>query len=323
MKTLRSAAFLGLTFLMTTTTVAADEVRLANGDRITGSVVRLEGGTLTFKTAHGDLQVPWAEVISLKMDTPLLVRVADAEPRLLALDTTAAGTPALAAVVAIEAPVPPLVWRGGASAGLLQTGGNTDVNSLRMDGEAIARTAHDRYSASAVVNRTSDNGRDTAENWTTTFGYDRFLSKRIFVNANAIFTNDRFRDLDLRTAVGAGLGYQIRDTARARLSVDGGIGYVRENFATAPDDSYTALREAAKLDVFVAGKTVQAFHHHDGYFGVTGEDNLFFRMQNGVRLALVAGFVTTAEVDVDYDRSPAPGRVQTDRSFALTLGYRF
>jgi hypothetical protein len=46
-------------------------------------------------------------------------------------------------------------------------------------------------------------------------------------------------------------------------------------------------------------------------------------MQNGVRLAVVSGFVTTAQVDIDYDRSPAAGRVSTDRSFSLTFGYRF
>ena len=58
-------------------------------------------------------------------------------------------------------------------------------------------------------------------------------------------------------------------------------------------------------------------------FGVTGDDNLFVKMQNGVRLALVAGFVTTAQLDLDYDRSPAPDRRATDRTFALTFGYRF
>jgi hypothetical protein len=68
---------------------------------------------------------------------------------------------------------------------------------------------------------------------------------------------------------------------------------------------------------------VQLFHNHDGYFGVTGDDNLFFRTQNGARVGLAAGFVTTLQLDLDYDKSPAPGRKNTDRTFALTFGYRF
>ena len=44
---------------------------------------------------------------------------------------------------------------------------------------------------------------------------------------------------------------------------------------------------------------VLAFHQHDGYFGVTGDNKMFIRTQNGVRLGLAAGFVTTIEEDLD------------------------
>lgn len=321
MTTLRSASIFLIAFTCAIP-LWADELRLANGDRLTGTAVRLADGTLTFKTAHGELQVPWAQVAFLRTDGSLRVTTTGAEPRLIAIDTSAAG-PALAEITAIETPAPPLAWTGGASAGLLATGGNTDVSSLRADGEVVARTPLDRYTTTAVLNRAEDAEAQTASNWTASFAYDRFLTERLFAQGSTILTNDRFRDLDLRTAIGAGLGYQVRDTPTVSLAVNAGLGYVHENFDEAPDDSYAAAREGAKLDVFFAGTRVSAFHHHDGYFGVTGDDNLFFRMQNGVRLAIVAGFVTTAQVDIDYDRSPAPGRVSTDRSFSLTFGYRF
>ena len=300
----------------------ADELRLANGDRLTGTVVRLAEGILTFKTPNGELQVPWKDVTALTTDHPLLVRRTGAEPQLLALRV--AGTPAdLAGIVAIETPAPPVEWHGGASAGLLTTGGNTDVNSLRVDGEVTARTRHDRYLASALVNHAKNADVETARNWSTSFDYDRFLSKRLFVDGSLILANDRFRDLDLRTAVSGGVGYDAWNAPRGTLSVDGGFGYVRENFATSPDDDYAALKEAVKLDLLFLAKRLQVFHHHDGYFGVTGQDNLFFRAQNGVRVALVGGLVSTAEWDVNYDRRPSPGRVKTDRTFAFTFGYRF
>ena len=69
----------------------------------------------------------------------------------------------------------------------------------------------------------------------------------------------------------------------------------------APNDSYTALRESAALGVFLLPGRVQAFHQHDGYLCVTGDDNLFVKMQNGVRIGLAAGFVTTLRHDLDYD----------------------
>ena len=296
----------------------ADEVRLKNGDRFTGTVVNLDGGTLALKTDHGDLKIPWPDVTSLTVDDPIIVRSSDGQAT-----TQNGGAVAIDTTTALARPEPPLTWTGGANAGLLATGGNTDVNSTRLDAEAIARASANRYTLSALLNRAQDTGRETARNASLSGRYDRFISKRVFLNGNGIFTNDRFRDLDLRTALGAGLGYQVLDTGMAKLSVEGGLGWVDENFGTAPDDRYTAVRDAARFDLLLITDRVTLFHQHDGYFGVTGEDNLFVKMQNGVRLALVAGFVTTAQLDLDYDRSPAPGRRSTDRTFALTFGYRF
>jgi len=54
MKTLRPLLLLVL-FLCAVGSAAADEVRLANGDRLTGTVVSLADGTLTFKTPYGEL----------------------------------------------------------------------------------------------------------------------------------------------------------------------------------------------------------------------------------------------------------------------------
>jgi putative salt-induced outer membrane protein YdiY len=304
--------------LLTTTRVSADELRLANGDRYTGEVVSLDAGKLRFKTTHGNLEIPWSDVTSLTVDAPVLVRV---DPT--AAPTSMTGPIQTAGVIALSRPTPPLVVTGGANAGLLTTGGNTEIGSLRVDADVTARASANRYTFGGAVNRAKDRDLETARNWTFAARYDRFLTTRLFVGGDAILTNDRFRALDLRTAVGAGVGYQIADTPVVKLSADGGLGYVNENFESAPDDSYGAVREAVKLDVFVVGNRAVLFHRQDGYFGVTGEDNRFVRMQNGVRFGLVGGLVTTAQLDLDYDASPAPGRRSTDRTFALTFGYRF
>jgi putative salt-induced outer membrane protein YdiY len=312
----------------------ADEVQLRNGDRITGRVVQLAGGTLTFKTPLGDLKIPWAQVAALTVsqtlritlaskETRTITAIAAAEPGRVTLDP--GGPVAVTDIVAIRPIEPPVTIAGGANAGILGSSGNTHVNNLRVDADAAIRQRANRYTASAAVNRAEASDVETARNWTTSLNYDRFLTTRLFLNANSVFTNDPFRDLDLRTAVGVGVGYQVFDTARVKLTANGGVGWVNEDFIdpAIEDDEYTALRESVALDVFVVPGRVQLFHKHDGYFGVTGEDNLFVKAQTGVRLTVVANFVTTGEFDLDYDRSPSPGRETTDRTFALTFGYRF
>jgi putative salt-induced outer membrane protein YdiY len=316
-------------------TAAADELKLNNGDRITCTVHKLDAGKLTVKTEYGELLVNWADVAEIRMDQPLMISVANADTRLGRLSSTAAGqvmitsegqtpvTVPMADIIGVAPVAPAWILSGGANAGFFNTGGNTDVRNLRLDGELVARASASRYTAGASINRGSDRGRITARNATAAFRYDRFLTTRLFLNANSIFTNDRFRDLDLRTAIGAGVGYQAWDTPVLKLSVDGGLGYVRQNFSSTPDNNYAALQEAVKAQWFLAATRVEIFHQHSGYFGVTGDDNLFMRLQNGLRFALIGGLVTTAQLDIDYDRNPAPGRQSTDRAFALTFGYRF
>lgn len=304
--------------LLCATFAAADELRLTNGDRFTGTVVQLSGGTLTFETAHGVLSVAWAEVSRLTVDGSIVVTSSDGNET-----TLAGGVIDPATTAALSRPRPAIELTGGAGTGLVVTGGNSSVNSLRVDGDAVLRMRDNRYTFAAGVNRAEDRGVTTAQNWTASARYDRFLSPRVFVNANAIFTNDRFRDLDLRSAYGAGLGYQVVDRPLVKFNVDGGVGYVNEDFGMAEDDSYAAVRESGKLDFIVVADRVVLFHQHDSYVGVTGDDNLFVQSQNGIRFTVVAGLITTLRLDLDYDRTPAPGRENVDRTFALTLGYRF
>ena len=174
MKTLRTAGAILLTFALSAAVAAADEPRLKNDDRLTGTVVRLERGTLTFKTPHGDLQVAWPDVASIQRPTANCSSRRDRESRDRSSSIPQEPVPPLGDITAIETPAPPLQWDGAANAGLLTTGGNTDVTNPRLDGELIARTALDRYTTTAVVNRAEDAGRETARNWTAAFAYDRF-----------------------------------------------------------------------------------------------------------------------------------------------------
>jgi hypothetical protein len=142
-----------LVFLVTAP-AHADEVRLKNGDRITGVTTSLAGGTLTFKAAGGELKMPWADVTSLALDQPMLVTVGTAPPAaavLRAVDASGqatlvpGGPVALAAIVALTRPQPAWILTGGAGAGIVDTAGNTQVNNVRLSGDLVATGAADRY----------------------------------------------------------------------------------------------------------------------------------------------------------------------------------
>jgi hypothetical protein len=219
--------------------------------------------------------------------------------------------------------IQPLLLGGDASAGVQSSGGNTDVNSLRVDGEIIARTMANRYTLSAAVSRASNAGVLTDDKATGTLRYDRFFNPRFYANGNALLTHDGFRDLRLRTAIGLALGYQVFDNRRVRLGAELGYGYVSERFLHTPGDRYQAGRDSVHLDVFLIGRRLSFFHRHDGFFGLVGSRRLFVQTHNGLRMVLIGGLVATLEYDVDYDRAALPGRRLTDHAAGLTFGYRF
>jgi len=192
-----------------------------------------------------------------------------------------------------------------------------------LTADLLVHNSLHRYTIGAQANRAEEAGRDTARNWTLNAGYDRFLTPRVYVNSSGIFTNDEFRDIQLRTALSVGVGVQVLDTSKVTFALEGGVGWVNEDFIVAEDDSYTSARESGRIDVFFGGEKIVLFHRHDAHFGVTGTRNLFVKMQNGIRLGLIAGVTASAQTNLDYDRSPAPGRRNFDRNVSITLGYRF
>ena len=139
-----------LALLCVASAANADELRLKNGDRITGVVVSLASGTLTFKATGGDLKIAWPDVVSLAIEQPILVRVGAAPPvsaTFAPADATGritlvpGGPVALADIVALSRQQPAWVFTGGAGAGIVQSAGNTQVNNARLSGNVVATGA--------------------------------------------------------------------------------------------------------------------------------------------------------------------------------------
>jgi len=69
-----------LLFGMLAVASADDEVKLKNGDRLSGKVVGLAGGKLLMETAEtGPVKLDWAQVVSIKTDAPLKLKLATGE----------------------------------------------------------------------------------------------------------------------------------------------------------------------------------------------------------------------------------------------------
>lgn len=318
---------------------AADEVWLKNGDRITGKVVSMEEGTLVFNTTYaGDLSIQWGEVISLKTDEPIRVVLGD--------ETTAQGpvTPGDAGELKLKAeqlsepltvdlaniktinpkpPKPPLTTTLRLNLGASFASGNTDRQDIYADGEFMARTQHNRYTIGGRYLRSESDDVKTEDRAMGYMKYDHFFTKKWYAYANTSAEKDEFKDIDLRYTLGVGAGYQFIESARTNLSLEGGVSYVDENYIVAEDNSFTAGRWGLRFEHFLLPESLQYFLYHTGLQSIEDSEDLILFTQTGFRIPFYKNLNITAQVNWEYDKSPSPGKKESDYLYVLSLGYQW
>jgi putative salt-induced outer membrane protein YdiY len=314
--------------------VCADEVWLKNGDHLTGKVVSLDGGVLRFKTSYaGDLSIKWEEVVNLKTDEPIKVVLGDettaqgpvspGEGRKVTVKTEQVAQPItvdLANVKTIN-PRPPLRMNLRINFGLNISDGNTNTQNIYGDGEFVARTDENRYTIGALYRRSEEESVKTADRSFAYMKYDHFFTKKWYGYANATAEKDEFKDLDLRSSLGVGAGHQFIESERTGLSFEGGLSYVNENYIVAEDKSFPAGRWGLRFDHYLWPKSLQYFLYHTGLQSLKDSDDLILSTQTGFRIPFYKNLNVTAQFNWDYDKSPSPGKKESDYTYVLTLGY--
>lgn len=318
---------------------AVDTVHLKNGDRLSGQLVKKETDVLVLRTPYaGEIEIRFADIDSLHTTRPVevmlsdqtrmkaIIRPADDGQVILKAGDIIETAPLDLQKIAYINPSPEISGKGvkfsgRATVGLNVTSGNSDTQNLYVDAELVARTKKNRYTVGFQANRQEEDGNQTADKATLYSKYDHFVSDRWYLYANTAFTRDEFRDLNLRSTAGFGVGHQIFESEQQNLSLEGGVSYVNEDYIDADDDNYMALRWGVHYDRFFWAKRIQLFHDHEGLLGLEDTDDLLIRSQTGLRFPLSDRFSTALQLNADWDNTPAPGTESTDLTYLFNLGY--
>ncbi len=318
----------------------ADTVTLDNGDRISGKVERLRAGKLEMDTPYaGRLWIDAARVTSVETTGDMTVilrdysrktgRLVAGPPGTLAIQTTPGAPPTQVPPDRVAALLPGRIgeedWRitGRVNAGLTDTSGNTEVRRTNLDAEAIARRDLDRRSLTLRGNHATDRQQQTAENATVGLKYDRFVTEQLYFYGGSSLEHDPFKDIRLRTNLGAGAGAQIIDRTHTHLSLESGVDRVRTDYFAGQDLANTALRVAIRFDHWVLPDRAQIFHTGETFLSIDNISRSFTRTQTGLRVPLRDGLLATVQWNLDWDGNPAPGRVSRDQATVVSLGYRW
>jgi len=316
----------------------ADRVVLVNGDRLSGRVIHKSGDTLVLQTAYaGTLKIRAGQVAALTTDRPVAVILSGSEePVTITIRTdehgrffiSNAGPGVLLSDIAYINPTPEqtghgVSYKARANLSAAAARGNSTSDRLYAEAEFSARSKHYRYDLGGKVNYSSESGNQTASNWLLNGNYDWFLDKRLFRYVRGALEHDRFKDIDLRGAVGGGYGLQLVDSDSTKASVRGGLDYVMITRLAGPDDNYPALGWGVRLAHRLGSTAIEFFHEHDGYWNLDNTQEISLRSRTGLRLPVAEGLTASAQLNVDWERHPPLGRKSTDSTLLLGMGYEW
>lgn len=326
----------------------ADQVRLKNGDTISGTIKYFDGGSIHIDVDYleDDLVLKLEDLESFDSEQPLLFAFKDGrevEGRLrmtesgdvVMVDASGAQIPYDAAELVDAAPPQP--WfrvSGAANVGLAISSGNTDTQSYHIDGIVEPIFGKNTFRLSGQLNRDEANieqddgsGRTrttTASNWRLLAQYERELTYRLYGFAANSYDNDDLLGLNVRVTAGAGLGYKVWQTAPRHLRFELGPAYVHENWRRpTPDEDYAAARWALYFDHEVFTPDLVFYHNHVYLQSLQEGKRFTVQTVTGLRYALVWDLVGGLEVQYDWNNQPAEGSQEDDVRIFFKIGYAF
>jgi putative salt-induced outer membrane protein YdiY len=326
---------------------SADEVIFKDGSRLVGEVLELSGGKLKVRTLFNkEVEADWAEVASLTTEkkVPFLLKDGtilngkgvkpDAGGFAVQTDVLTNAVPLdHDSIVGINEPIKPKVtFKGFFAAGATVNDGNTQNRSATVNGEFVARSERHRYTLRGIYNYADDNHHEiTAQNGRLTNNYNFFITSRFYAFLATLNEHDKFQDLNLRSAVGAGPGWQIFDKGDFKenwlkelmLSAEVGISYFDEDYKTAPDRQYVAARWAVNLNWEIVPKKVTLFHNDEGYPSLEKASDLYVITETGVRLAVLKNLFAALQINYRWQNRPVDDKERNDTTYIISIGYNF
>lgn len=324
----------------------ADQVVMKNGDRVTGSIVKQDGKTITVKTVNfGVVNAPWDQVASVSSDQPVNVVFKDGRTLLGPLSTTDGKIAVAAKDTKLEVPPgevasirdadeqnaydsllrPGLgqLWAGTATVGFAGTSGNartvtftTGVNAARVTNTDKTSLYFNAIKASALV---TGKNADTAQAVRAGIAYDHNVTPRLFVNVFNDYEYDRFQNLDLRFVLGGGLGFHALRTEKSRLDVIGGADFNHSSFSTPLTRNSAELYwgDEYSLKLNTATSLVQSFRMFND---VTNTGSYRVNFDIGATTTLSKWLTWNVSLSDRYLNQPAPGRKTNDLLYTTGLG---
>jgi hypothetical protein len=340
---LRAAAAVVLVLAAGTTAYAqlrTDVVTLANGDRITGEVVRLERGRLEFKTDDaGTLSLEWDKLASLV--AARIVEVVTTDGRRFvgtltpatARATLAVATPAAALTlpmieVTAITPIGRSFWRkldGSFDAGFSYTQ-SSGIAQLNLNSETVYRKPafQGRIGASITLTKEDDDS-DRDDRGTLELAYLRFPWSRWFFSAAGRLESNESLGIRLRSQLGGAAGPRLVNNNRAQVAAGAGIVFNDERGVDVPSARNVEALLLFEASYFTYDRPKTNLDVKLRYYpSLTESGRHRVQFDGGVKRELWKDFFAAVTIYNTFDnRPPNPTADRNDVGAVLSIGWTY
>ena len=318
----------------------ADTVFLEGGDRLTGKIVHASTEALTLDTEYaGKMKIAWKTITTLATDEAIeVLRAGSESPQRMILEQGDAGSVRVRYADTEERFVVPLTsltylnpkpeesglghtYRGRVNFSATWVRGNSTSDRVYGEAELKARAKKYRNALEAKWQREDESGERVTSRTVVSANHDRFLGEKRFWYLRGSLEHDRFKDIELRSTLGAGYGSRLIDTEHTDLSLRAGLDAVWLDRISDGDEKYPALGWGIGFSHWVTDHSLQLFHDQQGFWNLEDRDQLSLRSKTGVRVPVAERLTASAQLNLDWEREPAPGLKAVDTTWLLGLNY--
>jgi putative salt-induced outer membrane protein YdiY len=313
----------------------ADQLKMKNGDVITGEVKKIEDGELFIEPAYGsEFSVDLAEIESIEAEKAFEIELESGEE----IEATFAsgedgkqtvlvdGSPVTVAMTDFAEAVEPEDWYDRVShvdVNMTESSGNTDSSNWLIFADTAVKLGDHRHLGELTFAREKRDGETTKKQDLLNYEYNWLFNGPWYLGGGFSYERDPIKELDHRYTAGASIGRDLIDTSDTFLTASLGAGWSEEEFFGQPKDSGATGLWNLRYTQDLFGGDVGLYHNHSINYHFYGDNNMIFKSNTGMQFDLVEDVYAKISLRYDYETEPAEGAENSDTTLSIGIGAEF
>jgi len=330
-----AALLLMISGCLTAGTASADVLVLKNGDQITGTIKQIWDDEVSIEPDYADeFDVDLAVVEHIISDRDFDLELADGREvsarfggtsdtgeQLISIGDESIAIE-LAEIFDLDEPAKDFDWESHVDFSATVNSGNTDSTNAQLRADSLIEIPNHRHLVElSKFHEETDNITTKAQDLFK-YNYNWILNDPWFFAASVSHERDPIIELASRNILTAGIGRDIWNTPRRRLSVQLGAGAQSEDFEAIKTNG-TVVTWTLRYRQDFLGDDLELFHDHSITHNVDGRTNTSYKTSTGLRYEITDLLYANLSVNYDYESEPVasdPLDLPGNEDLALLIG---